>query len=358
MVSCPKDSIGPIPFHTGLLISGLEEIGHKVNRLSLWGSRKSDESFLFRVFQRTRAIRTIIRETRKQNYDFIYLHSSLDMRALLRDVPLLTVLRISRIPTVIIFHGSELEPLKSNKNWIFFLGTEILLRLVSGVLVESSEEQRTLVNIWPWVKCAKVLKPIKAPPISAGVLDEQMGDDRLPTLIFAGRFIQEKGVLDILEALPLVLDKLDCRCIFAGGGLLLKDMQKHAEENDLHELVEFKGYLDRKAMWKTYRQADILLLPTYHPEGMPTVALEAIACGLGIICSQIRGLKDYFREGENAFFVPAKNPQILADRIIELISSPDELKKMKKANLDLSRQFLPALVADNQIKSIRSLGVL
>ena len=56
--------------------------------------------------------------------------------------------------------------------------------------------------------------------------------------------------------------------------------------------------------------------------------------------------------------MPPKCPETLADRVIELLSNPDKLARMKKANLEMSRQFEPSQVADQHIEVIRSFGLL
>jgi len=358
MVSAPTHIKGPIPFLTELLVSGLEELGHRVTLVSCWGRRQEKESLWSKAIQRLCDIALILRESRTDDFDLVYIHTSHDVRTLLRDIPLLTALRLCTIPVIALVHGSDVGPLESHRKRLFFFGTEIFLRLARGVLVDSSEEQRVLVNLWPWARCGIVPQPVVAPPGSgADILERHSGDDP-PTLLFAGRFIPEKGVLDILDAFPKVLNQLDCRLVFAGNGPLLDEMRWRVEMYGLQESVEFTGYLDRQAMWRLYQCTDVLLLPTYHPEGMPTVVLEAMACGLGIICSRIRGLADSLQEGENALFVPPKSPETLADRVIELLSNPDKLARMKKANLELSRQFEPSQVAHQHIEVIRSFGLL
>ena len=358
MVSAPTHIRGPIPFLTDLLVSGLEEIGHKVTLVSCWGRRQEKESLWSKTIQRLRDIALILRESRTDNFDLIYVHTSHDIGTLLRDIPLLTALWLRRTPIVVLLHGSDVEQLESHRRRLFFFGTEILFRLATGVLVYSSEEQRVFANLWPWARCGIVSQPMIAPPSSgAGTLERRGGDDLL-TLVFAGRFIPKKGVLDILDAFPKVLNQLDCRLVFAGDGPLLDEMRQRVEMHGLQESVEFTGYLDRQAMWRLYQRADVLLLPTYDHEGMPTVIVEAMACGLGIICSQIRGVADSLQEDKNALFVPPKCPETLADRVTELLSNPDKLARMKKSNLDLSRQFEPSQVAHQHIEVIRSFGLL
>ena len=355
MVSVPPDTKGPLPLLTQLLVSGLQQLGHKVTLAACWGHKEEGESLPKKITQRAAGIRRILREAKKYKYELIYIHSSLDPRALLRDLPLVAVLKLQKAPVVIIFHGSDLQALEGRRNLPFYLGTRLLFKLLSGVLVDSTEEQKSLMRLWPWAKVGVVPQPMAANPVEGIISSSATAQKSIPTLLFTGRLIAEKGVKEVLEAFFIAHSSLDCKLVIAGDGPL-KDLllEMAAARPDLRESIEFTGYLDRQGMWQVYRRTDVLVLPTYHPEGMPTVILEAMASGLGIICTPIRGAADYLKEGRNVFFVPPQRPDLLANRIVELLNSPERLNQMKQANFTLSRSFEPKSAASRQIEVIRS----
>jgi hypothetical protein len=115
MVSAPTHIRGPIPFLTDLLVSGLEELGHRVTLVSCWGRRQEKESLWSKAIQRLRDIALILRESRTDNFDLVYIHTSHDIGTLLRDIPLLTALWLRRTPIVVLLHGSDAEQLESHR---------------------------------------------------------------------------------------------------------------------------------------------------------------------------------------------------------------------------------------------------
>lgn len=351
MVSSWTHIRGPIPYITDLLVSGLEKLGCKVTLLSCWGLKEANESIWKKIIDRTQDVLSITKEAKLQCYDVIYVHSSHDLRAILRDIPLLIAIRrTSTIPILLFFHGSQAHQLFSPRYPFLTLSTKWVLKLVTGLLLLSTEEQNAFRKLWPWVNCGIVPYPIQCP---RGTIRNKTVFRKSPkhfTLMFAGRFIPAKGVLEVIEAFSKVLQKIHCQLILAGDGPLLKEVQDRIRQYGIEKHVIVTGYLDRKAMWPLYHQADVLLLPTYHGEGFPMVVLEAMANGVGIICSQIRGLADHLQEEVNALFVPPGDPEKLAERIIELLSAHQLLSKMHKANFELSKEFEPVKVARRHLE--------
>ena len=70
-----------------------------------------------------------------------------------------------------------------------------------------------------------------------------------------------------------------------------------------------------------FRSADIFVYPSYH-EGMPMAVIEAMACGLPIIATQVGGLPDLVCPPLNGLLVPAGRPDQLAEAICQLVADP------------------------------------
>jgi D-inositol-3-phosphate glycosyltransferase len=87
----------------------------------------------------------------------------------------------------------------------------------------------------------------------------------------------------------------------------------------LSELVTFLGAQDQDALPDYYAAAEAVIMPS-HYESFGMVALEAMACGTPVIASEVGGLAYLVRDGETGFHVPDSDPQILAERICEIIT--------------------------------------
>ena len=77
--------------------------------------------------------------------------------------------------------------------------------------------------------------------------------------------------------------------------------------------------------------ADVQLLPTYHPEGLPYALLEGMAAGLPVITTRIGGIPDVVVSGVHGLFVPPREPAPLADAIADLATDRAAVERMGAA---------------------------
>src|SRR5207302_5576264 len=74
----------------------------------------------------------------------------------------------------------------------------------------------------------------------------------------------------------------------------------------------------REDMPELLREADIAVLPTYYPEGLPKFLLEAAASGLPLVATDVPGCGDIVRHGVNGLIVPPRDPHALASAVAKL----------------------------------------
>jgi len=117
------------------------------------------------------------------------------------------------------------------------------------------------------------------------------------TILFSGRFVERKGVKELLAALPhLLKHRPQVRVVLAGGyrGCGGEDLARRWIGPDLEpyrDRLHFPGWLDAEAMTDWYAEADILVVPSwYEPFGM--VVLEGMLHGLAVAASDIGGPRE------------------------------------------------------------------
>ena len=84
-----------------------------------------------------------------------------------------------------------------------------------------------------------------------------------------------------------------------------------------------------------FAQADIACLPSYS-EGMPKVLIEAAACGVPLVATDIPGCRDVARNGENGLLVPVKDAARLADAIGRLLRDRELRERMGRRGRELA----------------------
>jgi glycosyltransferase involved in cell wall biosynthesis len=82
-------------------------------------------------------------------------------------------------------------------------------------------------------------------------------------------------------------------------------------------------------------RADIFCLPSYR-EGVPNALLEAAACGLAMVTTDVPGCRDVVINGVSGWLVPVRNAEALANALETLITNPELRHKMGNAGRELA----------------------
>ena len=151
-------------------------------------------------------------------------------------------------------------------------------------------------------------------------------------VLFSSRMLATKGVLEYMEAVRILKQNgFKARFALAGTtdpGNPASVTDGQIESWDQSGLVEWWGW--REDMPNTLAQTDIFCLPSYR-EGVPNALIEACACGLPIVTTDVPGCRDVVTHGFNGLLVPVKNAFALADALQTLINSPELRQTMGTA---------------------------
>ena len=132
--------------------------------------------------------------------------------------------------------------------------------------------------------------------------------------VYVGRIDSEKGVDIILEACKKL--NFNYKCYIIGLGAWKEKMEKLNKKLGLTKKVKFLGKIEHKDLSKYYSSADCVLVPSkMEPFGF--VTLEALACGVPVIGSDIGGMKDVIND-KIGLKVKPNNPEDLANAMIKM----------------------------------------
>ena len=308
-----------------------------------WGKRSDSEGLLTKVRSRFSDVLCIRQRLRDcGSVDFLVIKSGLDWKSVIRDLTLVALVR--RYAQVIILqpHGSQVERLARAQERLFKWAVAHLLARVEGVFLLSSDEVNAVASFSPQTPVYQVRNPydpacLDSTPISI--------EASRMNVLFVGRMVREKGLLDIVCASADAEGRGVLDITFVGQGPAEGEARRLAESLGLKDSVHFLGLGDAESLHKAYLNADVLALPTYWPEGFPTVLAEAMGFGLPIVCTAIRGATDYLIDGVNAVFVEPKDPAGLRKALLDLRDDPEMRRRMSESNLERVRLFEPSIVA-------------
>lgn len=150
-------------------------------------------------------------------------------------------------------------------------------------------------------------------------------DNVIPQILFLSNLIETKGVIVLLDACKVLLDKgVKFTCSFVGGegDITSEIFEKLTQERGLNTIVTYGGMKFGKEKEKAFQEADIFVFPTYYSkECFPLVILEAMQASLPIITTYEGGIPDMVENGRNGFLVPQKDIISLANQIKNLIEN-------------------------------------
>ncbi|MBE6340891.1 MAG: glycosyltransferase family 4 protein [Bacteroidales bacterium] len=170
---------------------------------------------------------------------------------------------------------------------------------------------------------------------------EAHSNNQLPHLLFLSNLIESKGVLVLLDALKILVDRgLQYVCNYVGGETVEVDFERLATEINSRNLGERVHYLGRRqGREKEYimEQSDVFVFPTYyHNECFPLVLLEAMQHALPCVTTNEGGIADIVVDGETGIICPQRDAVALADALQKLIT--DKTMRLTMGRNGQSRQ--------------------
>ena len=150
----------------------------------------------------------------------------------------------------------------------------------------------------------------------------QYAMDNEKIILYVGRLVYEKGIQNLIAAMPKILDRYhDSKLIICGRGGMIDELREQVKYLGIENKVYFAGYCDSKKMQKMYKCADVAVFPsTYEPFGI--VAIESMLSGTPTIVSDVGGLNEIIEHGVTGMKSYAGNANSIADSVLALLFDP------------------------------------
>jgi len=156
----------------------------------------------------------------------------------------------------------------------------------------------------------------------------------VPLFLAAGRLHRQKGFEYLLEAMAMVLKRREARLIILGEGELHKELNAQTDRLGIRSQVDFGGFQSNP--YPFFRAADCFVLSSIF-EGLPTVLIEAMACGCKVVSTDCpSGPAEILNQEGLGFLVPPANPAALADAMCAAVDFPFDRDKLRGRANDFS----------------------
>ncbi len=177
------------------------------------------------------------------------------------------------------------------------------------------------------------------------------------TVMFAGRLEERKGIHQLIDAIPQVLEQTkNVRFIIVGRDMkvgkrsVAETVKRRLASSGASAYVQFIDHVPLADMPSFYRSADICVVPSLY-ENAPYTVLEAMACGKPVIATNSGGTPEYIDDGLTGFVIPPGRPTEIAQAIVKLAISPERRTAFGAAAREKAQTMLEnSTVVEHQLR--------
>ena len=159
-------------------------------------------------------------------------------------------------------------------------------------------------------------------------------------IVYVGRLNKQKGLDFLLESFAILSKNASAPCLLelVGNGPEKSNLVEKSAFLNISEKVVFLNWLDDNGLLERYQNADIFASASLD-EGMPNAIIEAMACGLPIVATDIPAHRELIEDHKNGLLVPLKNPQGLAEALSILVKDKAARERMRDNNIEKIKNY-------------------
>lgn len=228
---------------------------------------------------------------------------------------------------------------KSMLTRIILIQDRIIYRLIDGITPESA----SLINNLNLDKLNINILPESARYVDTHKYTSHIAVNERQNIIgFIGRHKKEKGIIEFLEAAKLITTiRNDVLFLVGGNGEMYEyviEKGKQIRESN-NAIINIVGFIDNNEMPKYLNKLKILVLPTVHNEGLPTIILEAMACGVIVLSTGVGAISDLIIDEQTGFILNDVHPDCIAEKIIYVLEHKELHIIASNARLKIEEKY-------------------
>ena len=235
-------------------------------------------------------------------------------------VAYLLLARLTRKQAGVSVFGKDF--LASRPSRLFFVPLILSLTLASRVMVNSTSTLSQLPHRFR--RKATILYP-GVDPATLGAETMPEKDPAYRRVLFVGRLVRRKGLVELLEAFEIVSRTFpDARLILVGDGPFRPELEQLVSRSPVRHLVEMKGMLTGAPLFREYATCDVFVMPSKttatDTEGFGMVFLEAAFFARPAVGTRSGGIPEAVVDGETGLLVDQDDVEDLGSKIVTLLS--------------------------------------
>lgn len=278
------------------------------------------------------------------NTDMVHLNPSLDRKSFLRDALFAWISIVFSKKLIIYWHGWEETFEEKIRNNIFLscIAKHTFFKAQSTIVLGTLFERKLRAlgyknKIYIETNTAENKYIGECRP-------KNIRENEQLRLLFLSRLEVEKGIYIAIQTLKLLnRQKKRFKLVVAGSGTEEENIKLLASVN---QDIEWAGYVTDKSKHNLLSSSQLMLFPSYYPEGMPLTIIEGMMYGMPIISRPVGGIPDIIKNEENGYLIEGLDPEEFANKISKIVNIPNIYLRMSENNIETSKSFLPEIVRE------------
>ena len=164
---------------------------------------------------------------------------------------------------------------------------------------------------------------------------------------YVGRLSFEKGVMNFVKAMPLILEKSNnIEFLIGGGGTPQSKIMDELRKNNLSQNVKQTGWIPHNEVVDYFNELKLFILPSYS-EGLPHTVLKVMACGTPVLATPVGGIPDIIKDGETGFIMEDNSPECIAKNVIRALEHPNLDEIAMNARKMIEKKYAYEVAVEN-----------
>ena len=156
---------------------------------------------------------------------------------------------------------------------------------------------------------------------------------------YIGALREIKGVANLVEAIPTILQKRNEMSFLIGGdGPLRQKLETAICQAGLGNNVTFTDWIPHDELPNYLNRLKLLIIPSYTETG-PYIAFEAMACGTPVLATPVGSIPDMIKDSETGFIMENNSPECISRNVIRALNHPNLEQITKNARALVEREF-------------------
>ena len=273
-----------------------------------------------------------------ENLDLLHVHYAIPHANVAFLTKMILESKGVKLPTITTLHGTDITLVGNDAS--FAPVVEFSINMSDGVTAVSNQLKEQTLQYFDITKDIRVIHNFidftRFKPTNKDHFKKAIAPDGEEILIHTSNFRKVKRVQDVIHVFNRILEEVPAKLLLIGDGPERLHMEELCRELGVCQHTRFLGKQD--AIEELLAVADLFILPSAN-ESFGLAALEAMACEVPVISSNVGGLPEVNVHGVTGFLSDVGDVEDMANNALTLLKDPELLARYRKQALARAHEF-------------------